>query len=298
MKETKTVVIIAGPTATGKTALSLELATHFNTEIISADSRQCYKELNVGVAKPSEQELASIKHYFINSHSIHDNVNAQVFEKYALSSVEKIFRKNDIAIMVGGTGMYIKAFCEGLDEIPETNAEIRKEIIKNYAEKGLVWLQDEVKKHDFEFWQQAEQKNPQRLMRALEVITSTGRSITAFRKNEKIQRSFNIKKIGITLAKEPLHINIEKRVDEMIKKGLIEEVKALYQYKNINALQTVGYKEIFSFLDGKISLGEAISKIKVNTKQYAKRQQTWFKKDKEISWMREKNVKDIITGIS
>lgn len=289
----KMVIIIAGPTASGKTALSLELASHFNTEIISADSRQCFKELNIGVAKPSKEELASIKHYFINSHSIHDNVNAQVFEKYALSAIKKIFEKNDIAIMVGGTGLYIKAFCEGLDEIPEADPEIRKKIIKNYTEKGLPWLQDEVKKHDFKFWQLAEQKNPQRLMRALEVLFSTGKSITAFRRNEKIQRPFNIKKIGISLPKEQLHANIEKRVDEMINKGLIEEVKALYQYKNINALQTVGYKEIFAFLDEKSTLPEAIQQIKTSTKQYAKRQLTWFKQDEEINWIKEVSSKEI-----
>ena len=285
MKELKTVIVIVGPTASGKTVLSLELAAHFNTEIISADSRQCYKELNIGVAKPSDEALQSIKHYFINSHSIHDNVNAQIFEKYALSAVENIFQKNNVAIMVGGTGMYIKAFCEGLDEIPEINIAIRNEIIKNYTEKGLLWLQNEVEKKDPMFWQDAEQKNPQRLMRALEVIVSTGKSITTFKKNIKIQRSFTIKKIGIGLPKEQLHVNIEARIDEMIKQGLIDEVKTLYPYKNINALQTVGYKEIYNFLDEKITLLEAITQIKINTKQYAKRQITWFKKDKQITWI-------------
>ena len=285
MKESKTVIIIAGPTASGKTALSLELAAHFNTEIISADSRQCYKELNVGVAKPPVESLKSIKHYFINSHSIHDNVNAQVFEDYALDAVEKIFQKNDVAIMVGGTGMYIKAFTEGLDDIPEIDLNIRNEIIKNYSEKGLLWLQNEVEKTDPIFWRDAEQKNPQRLMRALEVIVSTGKSIMTFRKNVKIQRPFVIKKIGINLPKEQLHINIETRVDEMIKQGLIDEVRTLYPYKNINALQTVGYKEIYNFLDEKITLPEAITQIKTNTKRYAKRQLTWFKKDKQITWL-------------
>ncbi len=228
MKESKTVIIIVGPTASGKTALSLQLAAHFNTEIISADSRQCYKELNIGVAKPSQEELISIKHYFINSHSIHDNVNAQVFEKYALSATEEIFKKHNTAIMVGGTGMYIKAFCDGLDGIAEIDKNIRDKIIKNYTEKGLVWLQNEIQQKDPLFWQQAEQKNPQRLMRALEVIESTGKSITAFRTNNKVHRPFSIKKIGISLSKEQLHANIEKRVDEMINKGLVEEVKALY----------------------------------------------------------------------
>ena len=283
MKESKTVIIIVGPTASGKTALSLELAAHFNTEIISADSRQCYKELNIGVAKPSDEALNSIKHYFINSHSIHDTVNAQVFEKYALKAVEKIFQKNDVAIMVGGTGMYIKAFCEGLDEIPEIDLSVRNEIIKNYSERGLSWLQNEVEKTDPIFWRGAEQKNPQRLMRALEVIISTGKSIINFRKNIKTQRPFAIEKIGINLSKEQLYINIETRIDEMIKQGLIDEARGLYLYKNINALQTVGYKEVFNFLDQNITLSEAIEQIKTNTKRYAKRQLTWFKKDRDIN---------------
>jgi len=281
----KTVIIIAGPTASGKTALSLQFAKHFNTEIISADSRQCFNELNIGVAKPTEQELQSVKHYFINSHSIHDSVNAQVFEKYALKAVDKIFEKHDVAIMVGGTGMYIKAFCEGLDEIPEVDISIRNSIIKNYEEKGLKWLQQEVEKNDPVFWKHAEQKNPQRLMRGLEVRLSTGKSITTFRKNAKVMRPFHMLKFGIELSKEQLHSNIEKRTENMMQAGLVDEAKSLYQYKNINALQTVGYKEIFNYLDGFYNLNEAVQKIKTNTKQYAKRQITWFKNDKEIKWL-------------
>jgi tRNA dimethylallyltransferase len=281
----KTVIIIAGPTASGKTSLSLQLAKHFNTEIISADSRQCFKELNIGVAKPTEQELQSVKHYFINSHSIHDNVNAQVFETYALKAADKIFEKNNVAIMVGGTGMYIKAFCEGLDEIPEVDISIRNSIKKNYEEKGLKWLQQEVEKNDPLLWKQAEQKNPQRLMRGLEVWMTTGKSITAFRKNTKVIRPFNMLKFGIELSKEQLHSNIEKRTDNMMQAGLVDEVKSLYPYKNINALQAVGYKEIFNYLDGFYNLNEAVQRIKTNTKQYAKRQITWFKKDKEIKWL-------------
>lgn len=281
----KTVIIIVGPTASGKTALSLQLAAHYKTSIISADSRQCYKELNIGVAKPSEAALQSFKHYFINSHSIHDNVNAQVFEAYALQAAEEIFAYNDVAVMVGGTGMYIKAFCEGLDVIPEINASVRESIIQQYDQQGLKWLQNEVKQKDPLFWQQAEQQNPQRLMRALEVITATGISIAKFRRQEKKTRDFQIKKIGINLPKQQLHENINARVDEMISEGLVEEVRSLLPYKNINALQTVGYKEVFDYLEKKCSLPEAIEKIKTNTRQYAKRQLTWFKKDKEIEWV-------------
>ena len=278
----KRVIVIVGPTASGKTALSIELARRYNTAIISADSRQCYKELNIGVAKPPEETLRSIRHYFINSHSIQDEVNADVFEQYALNATEEIFRSNDTAIMVGGTGMYIKAFCEGLDEIPSVDVSVRNEIINSYKQNGLTWLQDEIKKKDPLFWQQAEQQNPQRLMRALEVIDSTGISITHFRTKQKRERPFRIIKLGIFLPKQQLHANIDQRTDEMIVHGLVDEVRSLYAYKDLNALQTVGYSEIFDYLDNQITLDNAIHKIKRNTKQYAKRQITWFNKDKSI----------------
>lgn len=278
----KRVIVIVGPTASGKTTLSLQLAKRYTTAIISADSRQCYKELNIGVAKPPAEALQSIQHYFINSHSIQHEVNAEVFEQYALNAAEEIFRSNDTVIMVGGTGMYIKAFCEGLDAIPSVDAAIRNEIIKTYEQNGLTWLQDELKKKDPFFWQQAEQQNPQRLMRALEVILSTGRSITHFRTSQKKERPFRIIKLGIFLPKPQLHYNIDKRVDEMIADGLVNEARSLYAYKGLNALQTVGYREIFDYIDNKLSLDEAVLQIKHNTKQYAKRQVTWFTKDKTI----------------
>ena len=294
MSGQKTVIIIVGPTASGKTSLSLELAAHFNTSIISADSRQCFKELNIGVAKPAIEELNSVKHYFINSHSIQENVDAQIFEKYALQAADEIFKTNNVVIMVGGTGMYIKAFCEGLDEMPEIKPDVREDIIKNYKEKGLSWLQSEVEKKDPVFWQQAEQKNPQRLVRALEIVNATGISVTAFRKNEKILRPFSIIKVGIELSKDQLHKNIESRVDKMMKNGLLEEVKSLQPFEDLNALQTVGYKEIFDYLHNKISIAEAVSRIKIHTRQYAKRQQTWFRKDKSVYWLPSKNVKEYI----
>jgi tRNA dimethylallyltransferase len=294
MSKQKTVIIIVGATASGKTSLSLELAKHFKTSIISADSRQCYKELNIGVAKPPEEALHSIKHYFINSHSIHDTVNARVFEGYALKAVEKIFIENDIAIMVGGTGMYIKAFCKGLDELPDIDTSIRYKIKESYKKNGLLWLQEEVQKKDPEFWKKAEQENPQRLMRALEVVEATGVSITQFRKNIQKKRAFKIIKIGIDLPKQQLHANIGHRTDEMIKVGLIEEARILFPYKNLNALQTVGYKEVFEYFDKKITLPESIRKIKSNTRQYAKRQLTWFKKDGDISWEKNWSIEKLI----
>lgn len=279
-----TVIIICGPTAVGKTTLAIQLAQHFNTKIISADSRQCYKELNIGVAKPSEEELAVVQHYFINSHSIHEEVNVGVFEQYALKAADEIFRRHDIAVMVGGTGLYIKAFTEGIDSIPTTPEEIRHQINNEYLDKGLSWLQNEVKIHDPIFWEQAEKQNPHRLMRALEVHQVTGKSITEFRKGNKVGRPFKTIKIGLQLTKEQLHHNIQARVDKMIEDGLVDEVKSLFPQKNIKALQTVGYRELFDHFEDRSTLDEAILNIKTNTRQYAKRQVTWFKRDKEVVW--------------
>jgi len=281
----KTVVIVLGPTAAGKTAVAIELAKEFKTDIISADSRQCFKELNIGVARPSEKELEMARHYFIASHSIHDTINAGSFEQYALQTVNEIFEANNVAIMVGGTGLYIRAFCEGMDEIPDVPAEIRRSVILNYEKNGLEWLQRETQKKDPLFYEAGEIQNPQRLMRALEVAEATGQSILEFRKGNKADRNFNIVKIGLELPKADLHRNINARVDKMIGMGLVEEVKNLLPYKNLNALQTVGYTEIFDYLDGKFALKDAIEFIKTNTRQYAKRQMTWFKKDKNINWV-------------
>ncbi len=290
----KTVLIIVGPTAVGKTSIAIEVARYFDTEIISADSRQCFSELNIGVARPSDEELKRIRHYFIASHSIKDNVNAAVFEKYALEKVHEIFKTHDVAVMVGGTGLYIKAFCEGLHKIPAIDAAIRRQIFLNYGQKGLEWLQQEIKEKDPEFYLKGELKNPQRLMRALEVVESTGRSILSYREGKPVRRDFTIVKIGLELPKEELHRNINARVDAMIKNGLLKEVKALIPYKDLNALQTVGYSEMFAYLDKKLSLDEAIEQIKKNTRQYAKRQMTWFRKDKEIKWFSPADLQQII----
>ncbi len=279
-----TVIIICGPTAVGKTSFAINLATQLQTEIISADSRQCFKELNIGVAKPSAQQLDAIKHYFINSHSLFDVVNAAVFEQYALHAANKIFEANKVAVMVGGTGLYIKAFCEGLDEIPSVNEAIRQQVIEMYEQNGLAHLQTELALKDPEFWQHAEKQNTQRLMRALEVLLSTGQSITAFQKGKKEERAFNIIKIGLELPRQQLYNQINQRVDQMIEKGLVDEVRSLAQYQNVNALQTVGYREIFGYLNNEISLPGAVNLIKTNTRHYAKRQLTWFKKDKDVQW--------------
>jgi tRNA dimethylallyltransferase len=291
----KTVIIVCGPTAVGKTSAAIALAKHFHTEIISADSRQCFKELKIGVARPSDQELKETPHHFIASHSINENINAAFFEQYALQKTNELFKNHDVVIMVGGTGLYIKAFCEALDEIPSINESIRRKIVENYEAHGLAWLQEEVKKRDPGFYKIGEIQNPQRLMRALEVIESTGQSILSFRKNEKVKRYFRIIKIGLELPKEELHSNINLRVDKMIKESLVEEVSSLQGYRDVNALQTVGYSEIFEHLDGTISLATAIEEVKKNTRQYAKRQLTWFKKDKEINWINAKQAGDIVS---
>ena len=285
MSGNKTVIIIAGPTAVGKTALGIEAANYFQAEIISADSRQCYKELNIGVARPSPEELAAVPHHFIASHSITEKVTAATFEQYALEKAATLFQKSDVVVMVGGTGLYIKAFCEGLDEVPEVPEEIREEIINHYQEKGLEWLQQEVQNNDPRFYAVGEIQNPHRLMRALEVVKATGQSIVDFRTGSKKQRPFNIVKIALDLPREQLYHNINTRVDKMMEQGLVEEVRSVMPYKENNALQTVGYKEVFAYLDGEISLSEATVLIKRNTRHYAKRQLTWFRKDVTYSWI-------------
>ncbi len=281
----KTCIVIVGPTAVGKTSLAVQTALHYNTKIISADSRQCFKELNIGVAKPSVEQLKQVQHFFISSHSIKEEVNAAVFEQYALEKINGIFKTNDIAVMVGGTGLYVRAFCQGIDEVPQIEPAIREKIIKDYEWEGLQWLQQQVEKNDPLFFSKGEIKNPQRLMRALEVKLSTGRSIMEFQTQQKKQRDFNITKIGLELPKEQLHKQINGRVDVMMKEGLLDEVRSLQPYKKLNALQTVGYRELFGHLAGDLSLEDAVEIIKINTRQYAKRQMTWFKKDEEVKWI-------------
>jgi tRNA dimethylallyltransferase len=280
----KTCIVIVGPTAVGKTNIAIQLAQHFSTQIISADSRQCFKELNIGVAKPTAEELQLVKHYFINSHSIHDEMNTAVFEQYALKSINEIFKKNDIAIMVGGTGLYVKTFCHGIDEVPKVSPEIKEKVIADYEWEGLEWLQKEVEKVDPLYYAKGENKNPTRLMRALEVKLSTGKSILDFQTHNRKKRDFDIIKIGLDMPREILYDRINARVNVMMQDGLEEEVKSLEQYKKLNALQTVGYRELFSYLEDDISLEYAIQMIKQNTRNYAKRQLTWFKADEQVQW--------------
>ena len=281
------VIIIMGPTAVGKTTAAIRLALELHTKIISADSRQCFKELNIGVARPSPEELQAVPHFFIADHSIREDVTAALFEGLALRWTEEIFRDLPFpsAVMVGGTGLYIRAFTEGLDEMPPIDPTLRLHIQQQYELSGLAWLQDQVREQDPEFYASGEIHNPQRLMRALEIKSSTGKSILTFRTRGKKQRPFRIRKIGLHLPKEQLHQHIHQRVDAMIEHGLLEEVRSLIPFKDYNALQTVGYTELFDHLEGKSTLAEAVEKIKRNTRHYAKRQMTWFRKDPGIQWV-------------
>ena len=290
----KTVVVLAGPTAVGKTTAAIQLAQHLDTHIISADSRQCFRELNIGVARPSTEELAAVPHHFIASHSIHEKVTAAVFEQYALEKLEQLFREKDVVVMAGGTGLYLKAFTEGMDGIPEVPEAIHDAVTLQYEKEGIGWLQQQLMENDPLYFQKGETKNPQRMMRALEVWRATGRSIASFQKGTKKQRPFRILKFGLSIPREQLHRNIESRVNRMIATGLVEEAGSLLPYRNWNALQTVGYKEVFDYLGGVISLDVAISAIKTNTRRYAKRQMTWFRKDADMLWLSPWNLETVL----
>ncbi|HNF47449.1 MAG TPA: tRNA (adenosine(37)-N6)-dimethylallyltransferase MiaA [Chitinophagaceae bacterium] len=297
VSQNKTAIIICGPTAVGKTAVAIQIAKHLGTEIISADSRQCFKELNIGVARPTEKELQTVPHHFMASHSVNEEVTAVGFEQYALEKIEFLFKKNNVVVMVGGTGLYIKAFEDGLDLIPEINVNIRREIVTNYENLGINWLQQELREKDPVFFKEGEIQNPQRMMRALEVINATGQSILSFRKGKMANRDFKIIKIGLELPKEILHLRIQERVDKMMEQGLLDEVKNMIPYRKRNALQTVGYAELFDYLEGKTELKLAVELIKTHTRQYAKRQMTWFKKDKNIQWFGPDELNAMLTYV-
>ncbi len=297
VSQNKTAIIICGPTAVGKTAVAIQIAKHLGAEIISADSRQCFKELNIGVARPTEKELQTVPHHFMASHSVNEEVTAVGFEQYALEKIEFLFKKNNVVVLVGGTGLYIKAFEDGLDLIPEINVNIRREIVTNYENLGINWLQQELREKDPVFFKEGEIQNPQRMMRALEVINATGQSILSFRKGKKANRDFKIIKIGLELPKEILHLRIQERVDKMMEQGLLDEVKNMIPYRKRNALQTVGYAELFDYLEGKTELKLAVELIKTHTRQYAKRQMTWFKKDKNIQWFGPNELNAMLTYV-
>jgi len=289
--------VIAGPTAVGKTAIAIALAESLNTEIVSADSRQCYREMSIGTAKPSAEELRQVRHYFIDSFPVTEELDAADYEQLALDYLSEVFKTHTAAVVCGGTGLYIKALCEGLDSMPGVDEVIAVQVNREYEERGLAWLQQAVMQEDPEFYSKGEIKNPARLLRALIFKRSTGESILSFRSGTVKERPFRIIKVGLELPRELLYERINKRVDIMMREGLLDEVRELYPHKHLKNLQTVGYTELFDHLDGKYSLDEAVEKIKQHTRNYAKRQMTWFTKDKAINWFRA-NDTEVINKIS
>ena len=294
----KTLIIILGPTAIGKTSLAIQVAKEKKTEIISCDSRQFYKEMCIGTAVPTNQELNEVTHHFIQHLSLNDSYNVGKFEIDALTKLNEIFKKNEFAVMVGGSGMYINAICNGIDKIPKVPKTIREKIINNYKSKGLEWLQEKVKSINPLNFNNIDNKNPQRLIRILEVYQHTGKEIHLFYNKNKKTREFNIIKIGIKLDREKLYERINQRVDNMIDCGLVNEVKGLKKNQTQNAMQTVGYREIINYLNKEITLEESISNIKQNTRRLAKRQITWFKKDSDIEWFDKNEVEKLKKFIS
>ena len=293
----KELIVISGPTAVGKTSLAINLAKKINTEIISADSRQFYKELNIGVARPSQKELNSIKHHFIGHISIQDNYNAGEYEAEAIEKINSLFQKYDKLVITGGSGMYIDAITNGMDNLPNVDKSIREELNELFKHEGILPLQEELMGKDIDYYNIVDKQNHIRLIRALEIIRQTGKTFTSFRTNPKKERDFKIKKFVLIRDREELIQRINQRVDIMVEEGLIEEARELYPFRDLNALNTVGYKELFKYFDSKISLEEAIEEIKINTRKYAKRQVTWFRKDKDYTWLsadKEINWKEVI----
>jgi tRNA dimethylallyltransferase len=280
----KTLIVIAGPTASGKTAAAIGLAQHYNTVVVSADSRQFFREMSIGTAKPTWAELAAAPHYFINSHSITEPFSVGDFERQCLQLLDELFQKHDVVILAGGSGLYIRAITEGFDDLPTADPDIRDRLNTELAANGIVALQERLKEIDPSYYSEVDINNPQRVIRALEVHESTGKTFSSYRTSKINKRPFNIIKLGLDMPREKLYNRINQRVDIMVKDGLLEEVAGLTSYRQYNALNTVGYTELFDYLDGKTDVDTAIAQIKQNTRRFAKRQLTWFRKDKDIIW--------------
>jgi len=291
-------LLVVGPTAVGKTDLCLKLAKKFQTEILSCDSRQFYREMMLGTAKPSPEELQAVPHHFINSLSITDSYDVQKYEKEALALLDRLFLSHKVVVMTGGTGLFADAIQFGLDKIPTVAAELRPEIIRSYKEKGLGWLQEEVARVDPDYFVVVDRDNPQRLMRALEVFQGTGLPFSSFRVKRKIVRPFQIIKIGLDLPREILYHRIDQRMDRMVASGLFEEAAGLFEQRELNALQTLGYSEIFGFLEGKYDREETLRLLKRNSRRYAKRQLTWFRKDASLVWFDPSQTDEVMDYIS
>lgn len=290
----KNLVVILGPTGIGKTELSIEIAKILDTEIISADSRQIYGELSIGTAAPNFQQLHTVKHHLVQEISIHNYFNVSHFEQMAIKRLNNIFEKHDNAVMAGGSMMYIDVVCKGIDDIPDIDIDTRNQIWERYEKEGLEPLRFELKKIDPDYYEIADLKNPKRIIHALEIYYMTGKPYTSFLTRQKRTRDFNIIKIGLNTDRTILYNNINRRVDKMVEAGLIDEAKGLYPYRHLNSLNTVGYRELFNHFDGSITLDEAIEQIKANSRKYARKQLSWFRRDKEIHWFEPSQKDDII----
>ena len=293
----KTLIVITGPTAVGKTRLCIDLAKHFGIPIINADSRQIYKELKIGTASPTDEERHEVKHYFVGTLSLEDYYSASLYEQQVMALLGTMYKTHDYALMAGGSMMYIDAVCNGIDDIPTINDETRKTMKRRLQEEGLECLCEELRQRDSEYYEIVDRQNPKRVVHALEICTMTGKTYTSFRKRERKQRPFRIIKIGLNRERQELYDRINARVDEMMEKGFLEEAKGLYSQKHLNALNTVGYKELFGYFEGQWMLEEAIERIKGNTRRYARKQLTWYKKDEQIKWFHPDQEEDIINYI-
>lgn len=293
----KYLIIILGPTGIGKTNLSIDIAKHFDTEIVSSDSRQIYKELKIGTAVPSNEQLRAVNHHFIGNKSIFDYYNVSMYEIEVNYFLEEFYKNNSIALLVGGSGMYIDAVCYGIDDLPSIDFEIRNHLQQKFENEGIESLRFELKRLDPEHYKKVDLKNPKRILKALEICLQTGKSYTSFLTNPKKHRIFKTIKIGLNRNREELHNIINQRVDTMISEGLVKEAKQFYEHKNLNSLNTVGYKEFFAHFAGEYDLNTAIELLKRNTRRYARRQLTWFNKDKEINWFEPNNKSEIINFI-
>ena len=281
---TKTLIVVVGATGSGKTDLSLRLATHFAAPILSTDSRQVYRGLPIGTAQPTAEQLATAEHHFIASHELTDNFNCGEYEVQALARLEELFQKHDTVVAVGGSGLYIQALCEGMDDLPQADEELRKTLSERLKNEGIESLLAELQHLDPTYYEQVDRQNPSRVLRAVEVCLQTGQPYSSLRTGEKRERNFRILKVGIDWVREALYDRINRRVDMMIDEGLEAEARAVYHLRHLNSLQTVGYREMFEYFDGTISREEAIELIKRNSRRYAKRQMTWFRRDEEIRW--------------
>lgn len=294
----KTLIVITGPTAVGKTALCLEIAKHFDIPIINADSRQIYRELRIGTAQPTKEQMQEVKHYFVGTLGLDDYYSASLFEQQVLECLEQQFRTNDYALLSGGSMMYIDAVCDGIDDIPTIDDETRTLMKQRLADEGLEALVDELRRLDPDYYEIVDRQNPRRVVHALEICVMTGKTYTSFRKREKRQRPFQIIKIGLNRPREELYDRINQRVDQMMADGLLEEARSLYPLRHLNALNTVGYKELFDHLEGRWPLEEAVERIKGNTHRYARKQLTWYKKDERMKWFHPQETEQIISYIS